>query len=356
MRTRTFRAAAIAAAMLLLMTGCSPASPTVSEESTPTTTTTTTATTTVATTVPTQPKLEYNWLTGQTDLAEGSPTRAVALMVGNNDKSRPQAGLDQADLFVEAETEGGITRIMAVFTNAQRVPAKLGPIRSARTPFVLLAQSLDAIYCHAGGSSAALNTIAAIDISNIDALGDSQTFWRDATLRQTKGLEYSMLTGGDKLAARVKRAGARTTTKAPAPYVFGDKTGSRSANAVQVTFSGAQTISFRYSADEQVYEKYNGTLSGGSLHKTMEGTPLSAANILILYDEKYSENETTISFRLQSGSGTLVSRGTGRDIRWSRSSGRLSITETDGSAAQLAPGKTYICLVANSNAGRTVLQ
>ena len=27
-------------------------------------------------------------------------------MIGNNDKSRPQYGLDQADMYVEAETEG----------------------------------------------------------------------------------------------------------------------------------------------------------------------------------------------------------------------------------------------------------
>lgn len=53
-------------------------------------------------------------------------------MIGNNDKSRPQHGLDQADLYVEAETEGGITRIMAVFANAARVPSQLGPVRSAR--------------------------------------------------------------------------------------------------------------------------------------------------------------------------------------------------------------------------------
>lgn len=58
----------------------------------------------------------------------------MAVMIGNNDKSRPQYGLDQADMYVEAETEGGITRIMAVFANAARVPAQLGPVRSAGRP------------------------------------------------------------------------------------------------------------------------------------------------------------------------------------------------------------------------------
>ena len=43
----------------------------------------------------------------------GEDNRPFAFMIGNNDRSRPQVGLDKADP-VEAKP-GGITRIMAVF-------------------------------------------------------------------------------------------------------------------------------------------------------------------------------------------------------------------------------------------------
>ena len=128
------------------LAGCgtgNPGSVPASSQPAPETTVGTTAPPT--TSPPTQPKGDFNIFTGEDSLAAGADTRPVAVMIGNNDKSRPQYGLDQADMYVEAETEGGITRIMAVFANAARVPAQLGPVRSARSPFALLAQSLDGI-------------------------------------------------------------------------------------------------------------------------------------------------------------------------------------------------------------------
>ena len=91
------------------------------------------------------PALEnLNPLTGENDLTQGG-TRPVGIMIGNNTTSRPQNGIDKADMYVEIETEGGITRILAVFANAERVPAQLGPIRSARSPFVSIARAMDIV-------------------------------------------------------------------------------------------------------------------------------------------------------------------------------------------------------------------
>lgn len=348
-------------AVITLTAGCGGTVPTgtssrqTGSSSTPTTTT---ASTTVPTTAaPTRAPGERNPLTGLPELESGAATRPVAVMIGNDSRSRPQYGLDKADILVEAETEGGITRLMAVFANASRVPAKLGPVRSARSPFALLAQSLDAVYVHAGGSTGGLTTIQSTGIAHIDGLVyDGSTFWRDAQLRQTKGLEYSMLTSGDKLAARIKAAGIRTSSDRGAPFSFGDKTGSGKGQAVQVVYSGAQSVSFVYDAATGLYTKSNGKLGSATLHKTADGALLTFANVLVMADQKYAENEATISFRLSRGEGLLVSGGTSREIRWTRTGSRLSFLEADGSPLQAAPGKTYICLVAQGNAGATVLQ
>jgi len=40
---------------------------------------------------------------------------ALAVKIGNDFSSRPQSGLDQADIVYEEMAEGGITRYMAVF-------------------------------------------------------------------------------------------------------------------------------------------------------------------------------------------------------------------------------------------------
>lgn len=337
-----------------VLAGCGTGTPGSSPASSQPTAETTGTTAPPTTAAPTQPKGDFNIFTGENSLAAGADTRPVAIMIGNNDKSRPQHGLDQADLYVEAETEGGITRIMAVFANAARVPSQLGPVRSARSPFALLAQSLDAVYCHAGGSSAGLATVKNTGINHIDGLVyDGSTFWRDANLRKTKGLEYSMMTSGSKLTARIKAANIRRNGKLQSLFTFGEGTGNGAGQTVQVFFSGAQTIRFQYDAASGLYTKYNGAAGKGSPHKTADGKSLTAANVLVLYDTKYTENAYTINFNLKGGSGLLVSGGASRPVSWSRSSSKLSITEKDGSPAKMATGKTYICLVSKGNEGNT---
>lgn len=310
-------------------------------------------------TAPTQPAGQQNRLSGLYDLDVGEDNRPFAFMIGNNDRSRPQVGLDKADLYVEAETEGGITRIMAVFANAGRVPEQLTPLRSARTPFVMLAQSLDVIYCHAGGSDMGLKTIDQLGIDHINALNydPKGTFWRDQALSSQRGLEYSLSTSGKNIGARADAMELRKTSDRAMPYGFTDTAPSGStASQIQVKFSGLQTINFQYDAAQKVYKKYNGSLANAEAHTTMDGTQLSAANVLVMYDEKYMENSVTCSFRLQSGSGAAFIGGVNVPFSWQRTSGGLSFFALDGSPLKVLPGKTYICLVANEHQADTVVQ
>ena len=308
-------------------------------------------------TAPTQPARDRNPLTGQDDIVPGSGTRPVAVMIENSAQARPQVGLDAADLLFEAETEGGITRMMAVFANSSRIPDKLGPVRSARTHFALLAQALDAVYAHFGQSTAALAMINRYSIPHIDGLVyDGSTFIRDKGLAASRGSVHSVVTGGDKIAARMKAMNIKNDSSRKAPFLFGAKTGGGAGQQVQIFFSGAQTVSFRYDASSGLYTKSNGPLSNPTTHVTDQGVPLTFANVLLMYDEKYAENDTTISFRLQSGSGLLISGGTSRSIRWTRSGSQLAFTEADGSALQVAAGKSYIALLPKSNAGSTVVK
>ena len=69
-----------------------------------------------------QPETEapdYNLLTGEA-LAEGVAPgqRPVAIMVNNAQAAMPQRGIGSADAIFEMVTEGGITRMMALYSNA----------------------------------------------------------------------------------------------------------------------------------------------------------------------------------------------------------------------------------------------
>ena len=88
---------------------------------------------------------------------EGYPEgeRGVAVMISNVKPALPQSGLNAADLVYEMVTEGGITRLMAVYRDRTAIPL-VGPIRSARDQHVQLMIPLNCLYAHVGGSSYAL--------------------------------------------------------------------------------------------------------------------------------------------------------------------------------------------------------
>lgn len=56
---------------------------------------------------------------------------ALAVKIDNIGPARPQAGLNAADVVVQEQVEGGLTRLFAVFQCHSA--ARVGPIRSART-------------------------------------------------------------------------------------------------------------------------------------------------------------------------------------------------------------------------------
>ena len=86
-------------------------------------------------------KVVYNPLTGEPGYDEGLlNTRPMSVMVSNIKVALPQYGLDSADICYEMETEGGITRIMAIFSDYKSMP-KVGPVRSARHPFIEFSSS-----------------------------------------------------------------------------------------------------------------------------------------------------------------------------------------------------------------------
>lgn len=314
-------------------------------------------------------KGEVNLLTGLSDM-EGSENRPVAIMIANDSSVHSsQYGLEQADLLIEGETEGGITRIMAVYSDVSRVPAKVGPVRSARSPFVLLAEALDAVYCHCGGSPGGLSTLENTGLAEIDGqaydggYGNeyNNTYWRDRGLSDSINYEHSMVTSGDNLKAHIQQQEFRSQGQNPAPFVFGGKKGELPGTQAQVYLSPSQTVSFKYDDQDQLYYKRNGTLENGEPHVTADGTQISAANVIVIYDDRYVEQTSSFGasiygYGMSGGSGKLLTGGTARDIQWSRSSSGLSFTENDGDSLSVNKGKTYVCFVYSGYAEDTIIR
>ncbi len=309
-------------------------------------TTTTTQNSTTTTTQSVSGSL--NALTGENNL-EGAGNRPVGIMVANDSTTHgKQAGIDKADLYVEIETEGSIPRLLAVFGNASRVPSKLGPVRSARSPFVNMARALGAVYVHFGGSKPALALLDTGVVDHINGLSAGSTFWRDDAMKNAMDYVHSVATSGEKMNEKIQKSKFSTTLSKQTPFTFGEKAGTITAEKVQVKNTASTTSSFVYDKAKGVYTKQYGKLENNNVHKSLEGNAVTVSNVLVLYAEKYVEKKegknTWYNFRNGAGTGYLISGGTAREIKFTRTDDSLTVTETDGTPAVFSTGKTYMFL------------
>lgn len=314
----------------------------------------TTATSTVATTAPsvdTDTGLNYNPLTGKYDV-EGTKNRPVAIMVPNDSAVIGyQIGLDKADFYMECETEGAIPRIMAVFANADRIPEKFGPIRSGRSPFVHTANAFGFLYVFSGAAQHVDNYMASLkgfDFMEAGKVG-SPTFWRDSYLGSHINNWQNLVTGGSKLSEKIDSKGYSTTQVKDLPFTFGKTVGNTTANTVQLKTTPSHTVSFVYDAETGLYGKNIVRSSGTKPHTTLDGDQITVSNVLVLYAEKYveakNEKYTWVNFKTGSGSGYIVSGGTAREIKFTRTATDITLTEADGKTPLVfAEGKTYMVL------------
>jgi len=102
----------------------------------------------------------------------------VAVMVENNVEAWPLAGLDKANLVIEAITEADIPRFVALFANNEEIK-KIGPVRSARLYYLDWIDPYKPLYMHVGGSPEALSKMKSYDVFNFDQFFNDQYFWRD---------------------------------------------------------------------------------------------------------------------------------------------------------------------------------
>ncbi|MFQ5946864.1 MAG: DUF3048 domain-containing protein, partial [Anaerolineae bacterium] len=121
--------------------------------------------------------------------------------ISNDPWSRPQWGLDLADLVFESLAEGGITRLNAIFLCQE--PGPVGPIRSARLIDFDIARMTGGVLAHFGASAPILGQLReTTDLPRLDgysgdpgfyriservapfnALADSSVFWEEAARR-----------------------------------------------------------------------------------------------------------------------------------------------------------------------------
>lgn len=282
--------------------------------------------------------------------------RPVAVTVGNNQRSLPQRGLSAADVLVEMVTEGGITRLLALYRNINFVP-QVGPVRSTRDQFVQFAVPIGAIQAHIGTSIYARNLLTVLQLATVDGLylGVS-AFWFDEarSLPKLTGKlnEYCWFTDAALISAGMAANGIAAEGETRQLFLFGQPNNDAfqpGAGVVNALYSDVSDSAFIYDAATGIYTK---TMLG-SYHTDEDGSPLTFTNVLLLAtDITMKPDGLCTEFGFTGGEGWYFAGGGVQPITWLKGGpeGALRLFGADGEELAVSPGKSYVGFVPNNGA------
>ncbi|MHB1377632.1 MAG: DUF3048 domain-containing protein [Candidatus Humimicrobiaceae bacterium] len=195
-------------------------------------------------------------------------SRPFAIMINNAPEARPQSGLNKADIVMEVVDEGGITRMIGVFSSNSA--DTIGPIRSARQYYAELARMFDPIYVFWGTYPEGYKLIQNMDMDVLTPLGDGtgassiaanisdgKDAWRDSS----RVAPHNAYSSTEKLAAAAENNGY-TLQGGQSPLNFkldaaDDKKGS--TGSIKIDFSVETFASdFKYDKSSNKYLKSTG--------------------------------------------------------------------------------------------------
>lgn len=295
-------------------------------------------------------KTALNPLTGEfgLDLSRQNK-RPVAVMINNiSVAQRVQTGLGKADLVFETEVEGGITRLMAVFSDPSEVNGSIGTIRSARTVFADIANGLGAFYVHHGSDDKYCTP-------HMKSLGIIHgNIGNPYATRQSNGLatEHTLYTTGTNLLTYLQKSGYDKTVTAKSFATFASEAvtpAEYECSFVRVPFSTSYVTDFIYNEKTGKYArgKEETPFKDYSTGETEEFTNVFVLKTTMSY---YADNyHRTVD--LTGGEGFYISNGGCEAIKWSKGSSSNSFTfkKADGSTLTVNPGNSYICITKTSN-------
>lgn len=318
-------------------------------------------------TEPVAVELPYvNPLTGLPSAIDSSAQRPVAVMLNNLRIANPQIGIGQADILYECLVEGGITRLMGVFSDYSSLET-LGSVRSSRDYYIDFAQNHDAIYVCAGGSPQAYSELYSREINFLCGVNmyTPNTFYRDQSRINSMGYEHSLMTSGSGIVSGISFKGYRTTLKSDftSPFIFDAETNSAAdgveAKHLILTYSASQVVQMIYSEASNTYYRFQ---FGDVAH--VDGATnqqLNFTNVLLIYHTvKAIPGDTSGRLAVTttgSGKGYYISGGKAVSITWKKDTrdSVIQLTTSTGEPLNMAPGKTFVSILPTTAESTTVL-
>ena len=280
-------------------------------------------------------------LTGMTGDFEGRLDRpALFVKIDNVEEARPHAGLDRADIVIEEQVEGDLTRLAAVFHSADA--SELGPVRSVRTTDIELVSLFGRVlFASSGGNTSVLPQVQAADVVDIGHNVSGEGFVR----QDGRAAPHNLFTSTPELYDK-----APESPPPPRP-LFTYLADGETLPAAAVPAEGA---ALRFGADEVA--RFTWDAESGTWPRTQRGTPhelttgdqLAPTNVVVLeitYDVS-GELGRSVPHGVVTGEGpaAVLTQGHVVEGTWSRPTltDPLRLVGADGEEIALTPGQTFV--------------
>ena len=265
----------------------------------------------------------------------------MAVMIQNNISSRPEYGLNEADIVYEALVESRITRFMAVYWSKDA--AKVQSLRSARKYYVdLLGDYTNPVYMHIGYSTGdvkvdALQAMNKYGTQRIGDLRDANTkelaYSRDSACEKVKAREHCAYTTTQRLWAISEQKGWKNDLSKNISWKFSDSdkidlTSGTALSDFTVHFKPAPTLPNYFDTNYTVNWKYD-PITNKYLRFNANGTPyldgngVQVTSSTVIYQKILSTpTGDAKSHQLQevigSGTGFVMMQGKVFKVNWSK--------------------------------------
>lgn len=298
--------------------------------------------------------MTYNELTGEWS-ADYVSKRPIAIMINNLKEALPSSSTKQADIIYECMVEGGITRLMAIYSDYEGLE-KIGSIRSARHYYINIANEYDAIYIHYGQSEPAKEKLDSGIINNINGLTYDAGFYRDSSRKAP----HNVYTTSERIAKGIEDFDYSTEydTTHQAVFSFNEEENAmengETASTVHVNFSNYSKPYFIYNEEEKIYERYEYDAPQIDEQADAEDNILTVKNIIIQissYTCINPDNDLQDLKQVGEGTGYYCTNGKAVPITWKKTSDK-SVTEyytEDGEKLVLNPGKTWVSIIGDGD-------
>lgn len=268
----------------------------------------------------------------------------LAVKIDNTPASRPRIGLAEADLVYVEPVEGGLSRLLAVFST--RLPEEVGPVRSARaSDGRILAGWSDVAFADSGASPLTSSELRRADFERVSFDTSPEGFRRDGSRRAP----YNVVGDPTRLLARAHGSALPPDVG----FVFGPApAGGAPASSVAVRYPSSR-IGFDWSPTEKRWL----LSTDGSPDVAPDGTRHGAATVVVQQVEVASSanrdvngSPTPVVDVTGTGTAMVLRDGLSYAADWSQPDDGGPTTFTTGRASvpmTFAPGPVWVVLVSS---------